>query len=154
MSWWSSRPRGTQQLQTIPPLHKSKGLLPENTHDKLRPHSYWWPWNQQWFGTAAKKERTYYQAGGLALWLRLRKIWSIIMMIQRENDKVWLLPTWIECTENLKLHWSNVLCRWLKCLQKEGCMQSYCCWRLGTTTTAAAWKQNNFFILSCWMLMT
>ena len=30
--------RGTQQLHTIPPLHRSNALLPEKTHDKLNPH--------------------------------------------------------------------------------------------------------------------
>ena len=34
---------GTQQLHTMPPLHRSNALLPENTHDKLKPHEYCLP---------------------------------------------------------------------------------------------------------------
>ena len=42
---------GTQQLQTMPPLQRSRGWLPAKTQVTLRPQLYWWPRYQQWFGT-------------------------------------------------------------------------------------------------------
>ena len=50
----STRWVGTQQLQTMPPLQRSMAWAPENTQDKLKPHSCWPPLYQQVFGTAAE----------------------------------------------------------------------------------------------------